>query len=415
MAKFFLGGLSPTSTNDSILDYFSAYGVITDAVAMFTRDGKPRKFGFVTFEDQAAADAVWNEAPHTFDGATVELKSADGKGGPGIFPEKQQNDRGRPQSRGYDNYDDYAPAKEEPADGGYGSEPVKLFLGGLHTTTTTDMILAYFEKYGPITDAVAMKSKDGVPRGFGFVTFQDAYDADAVLGEARHELGGKEIEVKATIPRDQAPQSRGPPPQRGTPYRAEPPPRRAPPPSNNRGGDRGASYSRAPPPRDYAPAPSVVSPRRSEGSSGPRTDKIFVGGLGQTTTEELQDYFAPYGRIIDVVTMKHKDSGAARGFGFVQFDNTDSVEQVMQRYEDHQINGKWVEVKRSIPKDQEESRPRGRPGPYDRGAPPPSDKGRGKGSYGGREPYAPPRSYEPPSAYQGGKGVSKGGPRSSPY
>merc|ERR1712039_703262 len=42
-----------------------------------------------------------------------------------------------------------------------------------------------------------------------------------------------------------------------------------------------------------------------------------------------------------------KATGKLRGFGFVQFDNTESVELIMLDHESHQILGQWVDVKKS--------------------------------------------------------------------
>merc|ERR1719272_911017 len=46
---------------------------------------------------------------------------------------------------------------------------------------------------------------------------------------------------------------------------------------------------------------------------------------------------------------KEKETGRTRGFGFVQFADPESVNLVLQNFEAHQINGKWIEVKRAVP------------------------------------------------------------------
>ena len=47
---------------------------------------------------------------------------------------------------------------------------------------------------------------------------------------------------------------------------------------------------------------------------------------------------------MDYVIIKNKDSGKPRGFGFVTYDNEDSVERVMETYHEICINGKWVNI-----------------------------------------------------------------------
>merc|ERR1712137_870324 len=65
--------------------------------------------------------------------------------------------------------------------------------------------------------------------------------------------------------------------------------------------------------------------------------------------EDLQNYFSQYGELIDSVVLKDA-SGRPRGFGFVEFADPAAVDVVMNEYSNHQINGSWVEVKRTTPK-----------------------------------------------------------------
>merc|ERR1712194_633528 len=76
--------------------------------------------------------------------------------------------------------------------------------------------------------------------------------------------------------------------------------------------------------------------------------KVFVGGLNKmSTVDALTNYFSQYGTLVDVVVMKNGETGESRGFGFVQFDAVESVEAVLEAYDNHHIDGKWVEVKRA--------------------------------------------------------------------
>lgn len=82
--------------------------------------------------------------------------------------------------------------------------------------------------------------------------------------------------------------------------------------------------------------------------------KIFVGGLTQDTTlEMLRAHFGKYGELTDAVVMKDETTGNSRGFGFVVFASEASVDSVMNEYTNHQIDGKWVEVKTAAPRDME--------------------------------------------------------------
>merc|ERR1711971_1220772 len=74
--KLFVGGL-PNINTDEMRAYFSAHGTVSDAIVM-VRNGIPRGFGFVTFEDAVTAQLVLS-VNHVIKGKTVELKMADGK------------------------------------------------------------------------------------------------------------------------------------------------------------------------------------------------------------------------------------------------------------------------------------------------------------------------------------------------
>lgn len=81
------------------------------------------------------------------------------------------------------------------------------------------------------------------------------------------------------------------------------------------------------------------------------TDKIFVGGLPKNCSDEaFSSYFEQFGNITDVVVMKDRETGESRGFGFVTYDSTDTVDKVIAQAADHKIHDKWVDVKRATPK-----------------------------------------------------------------
>jgi len=59
-------------------------------------------------------------------------------------------------------------------------------------------------------------------------------------------------------------------------------------------------------------------------------------------------HFGQYGEIIDSVIMKDRYTSQPRGFGFITYSDTAVVDKVIE--ETHVINGKQVEIKRTIPK-----------------------------------------------------------------
>lgn len=71
------------------------------------------------------------------------------------------------------------------------------------------------------------------------------------------------------------------------------------------------------------------------------TGKLFVGGISWDTTEErLRDYFQAFGDVIEAVIMKDRNTGRARGFGFVVFAEASVADKVVR--ERHVIDGRTV-------------------------------------------------------------------------
>ncbi|CAI7787088.1 unnamed protein product, partial [Closterium sp. NIES-53] len=71
----------------------------------------------------------------------------------------------------------------------------------------------------------------------------------------------------------------------------------------------------------------------------PDQGKLFIGGISWDTTEDrLRDYFQTYGEVREVVIMKDRTTGKARGFGFVIFADPDVADRVV--LEKHTIDGR---------------------------------------------------------------------------
>uniref|UniRef100_A0A9J7XKF9 RRM domain-containing protein n=1 Tax=Cyprinus carpio carpio TaxID=630221 RepID=A0A9J7XKF9_CYPCA len=109
--KLFVGGLSFDTTEQSLEDAFSKYGVITNVhVARNRETNRSRGFGFVTFENpDDAKDALEGMNGKSVDGRTIRVDEAgkggggggrSGGGGGGFF----RGGRGRGGSRGGGGY-----------------------------------------------------------------------------------------------------------------------------------------------------------------------------------------------------------------------------------------------------------------------------------------------------------------------
>ncbi|KAJ1536574.1 hypothetical protein HK096_009616, partial [Nowakowskiella sp. JEL0078] len=81
--------------------------------------------------------------------------------------------------------------------------------------------------------------------------------------------------------------------------------------------------------------------------------KIFVGALNWDTTDEsLHNYFGQFGEVLDCVVMKDQNTGRSRGFGFLTFKDSNVVDKVVSR--SHNLDGKVIDPKRAIPREEQE-------------------------------------------------------------
>ena len=217
---------------------------------------------------------------------------------------------------------------EQPPSPEAGSSP-KIFIGGLSPSVTAEGLIAHFSAYGEVIDATIMNDKiTGRPRGFGFVTFRNPDAVDALLQES-HVLDGKQVECKRAVPMgfDGKPAPAGGAPSS---YRG---------PAAGPSGYGGPAGGAAPP----SGPPSALAGGRYN------PEKIFVGGLPISCDDnKLREYFSKYGVIVDAVVMIDRDLQRHRGFGYVLFQDPSAVDAAVVDHEAHQIDGKWVDVKRCV-------------------------------------------------------------------
>ncbi|XP_027843049.1 heterogeneous nuclear ribonucleoprotein 87F-like [Aphis gossypii] len=221
----------------------------------------------------------------------------------------------------------------------------KLFIGGLNYTTTNDSLKEFFEKWGDIVDVVVMK--DPVTkrsRGFGFITYSKSSMVDDAMANRPHKIDGREVETKRAVPRDDI--------------------------------DK----------------PDIAW----------TVKKMFVSGIKEQTEEDLKEYFGQYGNILNIQIITDKETGQRKGFGFIEFDDSDSVDKAVL-IKSHEVSGSKLEVKKAVSKDVA-SASRGRRG--GRGA----SSGRGQ-SWGGPNNNWGGNHFGGYGSGNSGGGWAQGGPQ----
>lgn len=209
----------------------------------------------------------------------------------------------------------------------------KLFIGGIPRSITDEQLAEAFLKYTDdetLNDCVVIKDEMKNSRGFGFVTYNKLSDTDNCLANRPHILGGKEVEVKHAIPRDE-----------------------------------------------------------QNPTNHSRTNKIFLGGFPHEateadTSEAIENYTLAVGESLNVKVEKvdiiKKNDNQPRGFCFVEMASEDDADKVViVKY--FVINGKRVELKKAEPKGAKGGMGGGMGGRGGRGG---RDSNRGGGGGGGR-------------------------------
>eukprot|EP00049_Salpingoeca_infusionum_P025492 m.19703 g.19703 ORF g.19703 m.19703 type:complete len:450 (+) comp8067_c0_seq2:359-1708(+) len=89
--------------------------------------------------------------------------------------------------------------------------------------------------------------------------------------------------------------------------------------------------------------------------------KMFVGGLSpETTRDRLKDYFSRFGEVVDCVVMTDAETGRTRGFGFVTFRDGRCCSEVLRK-RPHLIDGREVDPKMAVPREEMDGQVRQRP------------------------------------------------------
>jgi cold-inducible RNA-binding protein len=82
-------------------------------------------------------------------------------------------------------------------------------------------------------------------------------------------------------------------------------------------------------------------------------NKLYVGNLSFNTTEnDLQDTFAAHGTVLEANLMMDRESGRARGFGFVTMSTPEEAQNAITALNGASIDGRALTVNVAKPREE---------------------------------------------------------------
>lgn len=279
--------------------------------------------------------------------------------------------------------------------GDQAAEGSKIFVGGLPKALPEDAIKAHFEQnFGQVVEMNMKYTEDGQARGFCFVTFANPADAEKVLANYdNNRIEGKWVDCKAAATQKGMGKGVGGKDGGGKGKKGK----------GGKGGGWGGfdggwggfdggwgdwgfdpwsmmgmmggfgkGFGKGKKGDKGKGKGFDKGKGKGEGGKGKGKDrfppeKIFVGGLPKSASEEsVRSFFSNFGTIAHV-DLKYDDMGGFRGFGFVQFQDVASAQAVVANGPNNMFDGKWIDCKPVDPEAQK------------------GDGGKGKGKFKGKD------------------------------
>ena len=83
------------------------------------------------------------------------------------------------------------------------------------------------------------------------------------------------------------------------------------------------------------------------------SNKLFVGNLSFNTTEnDLQDAFAAFGTVTEANLMMDRETGRARGFGFITMSTPEEAQKAIEGLNGKSIDGRALTVNVAKPREE---------------------------------------------------------------
>ncbi len=130
---------------------------------------------------------------------------------------------------------------------------------------------------------------------------------------------------------------------------------------------------------------------------------LFVGNLSyETTADQLELTFAPFGQVLRVKFITDRDTGQFRGFAFVDFATDEAAKAAIVALDGRELGGRRLVVNVARPRE-ERGGGGGRPSRRDG-----EGRGEGRGGYGGGRGQGGYGAGRGQGGYGGGHGRDRG-------
>mmetsp|Transcript_28523 Transcript_28523/g.37315 ORF Transcript_28523/g.37315 Transcript_28523/m.37315 type:complete len:479 (-) Transcript_28523:253-1689(-) len=289
--KIFLGNLPYSLRGATLRETGEQFGEVIDCKLIVDKmTGRCKGIGFLTYQNE---DDFERALKHLH-GSIMEGREIRAN------PHQEKTDR------------DGVQQKPEPRE-----TEKKIFLGNLAWTINEKKLREIAEPYGELVECKVIYDKmTGQSKGFGFLKFTDDESFETALENINGtEVDGRAIRAIKHQPKDEA----GPSSRPRANYPQE-------------GGGRG---------RMYEPGGGRGGMYESEHAKY----KIYVGGIPyDMDTNGLRKLFEKFGEIEYAAIGTDKQTGKARGYGFVTFHTRRDMEDAIVVMDGREVSGRMIKV-----------------------------------------------------------------------
>ena len=83
------------------------------------------------------------------------------------------------------------------------------------------------------------------------------------------------------------------------------------------------------------------------------TKKLYVGNLSyDTTQEQVRELFSQAGEVSDVALITDRETGRAKGFGFVEMATEEAAQEAIKRFNGYSLGERTLTVNEARPREE---------------------------------------------------------------